>query len=201
MKELIYYVNKDDTPTGETSEKYAAHHADTKLHAAFSVYVFNNKGQFLVTQRAHGKKVWPGVWTNSCCGHPFPAETREDAITRRLNYELGMTVSEVRVLLPSYTYKTPPYNGIIENEYCPVYIARATSKPVLNPSEVEQYYWMDWQDFVKAIEVDGHTDAAKKDWMKNVPLGESRKLGIWSWWCKDQAKLLKSNEFIRQYSK
>ncbi len=70
MTELVYYVTQDDHPTGETEEKYAAHHANTRLHAAFSVYVFNDKGQLLVTQRAFSKKVWPGVWTNTCCGHP-----------------------------------------------------------------------------------------------------------------------------------
>ena len=129
MKELIYYVNANDEPTGETAEKYLAHNSKTKLHAAFSCYVFNDKGQLLVTKRAITKKVWPGVWTNTCCGHPFPNETRQDAIARRLNYELGMTVKDVQVILPNYIYKTPLYNGIIENEFCPVFFAVATSKP------------------------------------------------------------------------
>ena len=201
MKELIYYVNKNDIPTGEVCEKYAAHNASTRLQAALSVYVFNDKGQFLVTQRAHSKKVWPGVWTNSCCGHPYPDESREDAIARRLKYELGMTVSDVSVLLPKYTYKAPPYNKIIENEFCPVYIARATSKLTLNTNEVEQYYWMDWHNYITAIEADDDTDAARCDWMNTVSTGESRKLGIWSWWCKDQLKQLKNHPLIIEYSK
>ena len=196
MKEFVYYVDQYDTPTGETSEKYAAHHAHTKLHAAFSVYVFNNKGQFLVTQRAATKKVWPGVWTNSCCGHPFPEESREDAIKRRLQYELGMTAKDLQIMLPNYTYKTPPFNGIIEHEYCPVYIAYAASEPVPNPTEVAQYYWMDWQDFVAAAEND-NTDIARRDFMNAVPTGESRSLGIWSWWCKDQLKQLKNHLLIK----
>jgi isopentenyl-diphosphate Delta-isomerase len=199
--ELIYYVNPDGTPTGETSEKYAAHHANTKLHAAFSVYVFNEKGQFLVTQRAAGKKVWPGVWTNTCCGHPFPDESREDAIARRLQYELGMSAKNVQVVLPTYTYKTPAFNGIIEHEFCPVYVAIAASSPVPNPLEVAQHYWMDWQDFVTATEQDNDTDAARREWMQAVPQKESRSLGIWSWWCKDQLLQLKNHPLIQKYSK
>ena len=179
MPELIYYVNKDGTPTGETAEKYAAHNANTKLHAAFSCYVFNDKGQFLVTQRAFSKKVWPGVWTNSCCGHPAPGESREDAITRRLQDELGMTANNVQIALPSYTYQTTPYNGIIEHEFCPVYVAIATSEPVPNPNEVEAYKWIDWQDFITACAADDDTNT-----------------GIWSWWCKDQLKQLKGNPVI-----
>lgn len=200
MKEDIYYVHPDGTPTGEICEKYAAHHANTKLHAAFSVYVFNKKGQFLVTQRAAVKKVWPGVWTNSCCGHPFPGESREDAIKRRLQYELGMTVDSLQVVLPNYTYKTPPFNGIIEHEYCPVYVAYATSETVPNPSEVAQYYWVDWQDFLRATKQDGPTNEAFREWMQHVPQGESRKLGIWSWWCKDQVKQMQGHPLLQIYS-
>ena len=201
MSELIYYVDTNDQPTGETQEKYAAHNAHTKLHAAFSCYIFNDKGQFLVTQRAFSKKVWPGVWTNSCCGHPAPGESRTDAITRRLQQELGMTAKNLQLVLPDYTYITPSYNGIIEYEFCPVYVALATSIPKLNPNEVEAYFWMDWQDYVSVCEADGDSDAASRDWMSKLPTGESRKHGIWSWWCKDQLKLLKDNELLANYLK
>jgi isopentenyl-diphosphate delta-isomerase len=61
MQELIYYVDENDIPTGETAPKLEAHTANTRLHAAFSCYIFNDKGEFLVTQRAKSKKVWPGV--------------------------------------------------------------------------------------------------------------------------------------------
>jgi isopentenyl-diphosphate delta-isomerase len=201
QSELIYYVDENDTPTGETCEKYAAHHAHTKLHAAFSVYVFNEKGEFLVTQRAYTKKVWPGVWTNTCCGHPLPGESRENAIARRLEYELGMTAKDVSVLLPRYMYKTPPFNSIIEHEFCPVYIALATSEPTPNPDEVEQAHWVQWSDFVQACSEDGTSDAATREWMLGVSHGESRSLGVWSWWCKDQLLQLKDNPLIATYAK
>jgi isopentenyl-diphosphate Delta-isomerase len=201
MIENIYYVDEHDSATGEIHEKLAAHNASTKLHAAFSCYVFNDKGQFLVTQRAHTKKVWHGVWTNTCCGHPAPGESREDAITRRLKYELGMTVQNLQLVLPEYIYKTPPYNGIIEHEYCPVYIAIADSEPVPNPDEVEDYKWVEWKWFLEQTENDSNDYSSFKD---SVPddeeLGKNN-LPKWSWWCKDQLNLIKDHPLINEYSK
>jgi isopentenyl-diphosphate Delta-isomerase len=162
------------------AEKLASHHASTPLHLAFSCYVFNEKGEFLVTQRAHTKKVWPDVWTNSVCGHPAPDEEMIDAIKRRLDYELGMQAKDFEIVLPDYRYTTPPYNGIIENEVCPVYVARAANDPRPNPEEVDAYKWMNWQDYVAACESDDSD--------------------IYSWWCKDQLKQLKNNPLIAKYS-
>lgn len=173
MQELIYYVDENDKPTGETAPKLEAHTANTRMHAAFSCYIFNDKGEFLVTQRALSKKVWPGVWTNSVCGHPAPGESRENAIIRRTEYELGMKITDIKVLLPHYMYKTPPYNGIIENEYCPVFFARASSLPHPNPEEVEAFKWLTWEEYIDEAE----SDTAD----------------VWSWWCKDQLKQLKEN--------
>ena len=189
MLEKIYFVDEYDNPTGETSEKFAAHHAATKLHAAFSCYIFDTKGQFLVTQRAYSKKVWPSVWTNSCCGHPFPGESRIDAIKRRLDYELGMQASDITLILPNYIYTTPPYHGIIENEFCPLYVAMATNQPQPNSNEVEDYQWMNWQSFIEQTKKDSndYSDLAAA----NAP--------VWSWWCKDQLKHLKQNEIFRDF--
>ena len=179
--EKIVLVKQDGTPTGEILPKLQGHHANTPLHLAFSCYIFNEEGQFLVTQRAKSKKVWPGVWTNSVCGHPAPGETMIDAIKRRLKYELGMTASRFQLMLPTYSYKTPPYKGIIEHEYCPVYIARATGKPNPNPEEVEDLRWVEWQEYVKELERD---------------IADT-----YSWWCKDQLKQLRNNTLIGEYSK
>lgn len=178
-QELIVLVDSDGKPIG-TAEKYASHHAQTPLHLAFSCYIFNDKGEFLVTQRALSKKVWPGVWTNSVCGHPLPDESMEAAIARRLKYELGMTAQKPQIMLPDYRYITPPYKGIIENEICPVYIARANSPARPNPDEVEAYAWMSWQNYVEAASADT-TDK-------------------YSWWCKDQLKQLRDHELIQKYS-
>jgi isopentenyl-diphosphate Delta-isomerase len=146
-KELIVLLDDSDQPIG-TAPKLASHHGNTPVHAGFSCYIFNDKGEFLVTQRALSKKVWPGVWTNSVCGHPAPDETHEAAIVRRTRYELGAELRDIAVILPGYRYKTPPFNGIIENEVCPVFTAhlKGTLRP--NPDEVEAYKWMAWSDYV-----------------------------------------------------
>jgi len=91
-QELIVLCDERGTPTG-TAEKWSSHHGRTPLHLAFSCYVFDEAGAFLTTRRALTKKVWPGVWTNSVCGHPAPAESFVDAIARRVGYELGMRSS------------------------------------------------------------------------------------------------------------
>ena len=89
--EHVILLNAQGVPTG-TLEKYAAHTADTRLHLAFSSWLFNAKGQLLVTRRALSKKAWPGVWTNSVCGHPQLGESNEDAVIRRCRYELGVEI-------------------------------------------------------------------------------------------------------------
>lgn len=178
--ELIVLVDEAGQPIG-TAEKLPSHHANTPLHLAFSCYVFNDRGELLVTQRAGSKKVWPTVWTNSVCGHPAPDETMEAAIARRLDFELGMTAADVQCVLPDYRYTTPPYNDIIENEFCPVYVARATGQPQPNSDEVGDYRWMVWDDFVTAAESDTSD--------------------VYSWWCKDQLKRLKAQLLVAEYSR
>ena len=167
--EQIVLVDDQNRQIG-VAEKLSSHHANTPLHRAFSCYVFNDKNQLLVSRRAESKKVWPGVWTNSVCGHPMPDESTQDAIKRRLEFELGMTASDIELIVADYVYKTPPFNGIIENEFCPVYIAKATCDPKPNPDEVGDYKWVEWEDYKKELSND--------------------KSDVYSWWSKDQLKYI-----------
>ena len=176
--EMIVLLDELGNETG-TAPKLASHHASTPLHRAFSCYVFDENGRFLVTQRALSKKVWPGVWTNSVCGHPAPGEGFEAAIARRAEYELGMQLRDVQILLPDYRYMTPPFNGIIENEVCPVYIARIVSGPEPNPDEIEAYEWMDWPSYIEALQADPEK---------------------YSYWSKDQMSQLQNSALITEYS-
>jgi isopentenyl-diphosphate delta-isomerase len=173
QEERIVFVDEQGKPTGETGPKLASHTADTKLHLAFSCYIFHADTRlFLLTQRAHVKKVWPDVWTNSACGHPMPGETVEAAIHRRSKYELGLdTIQEITLVLPTYRYKTPPYNGIIENEFCPVYVAFVSAEPCPNPDEVEAYRWISWEDYGKLLreEADSMSYWAKDQYPLLVP--------------------------------
>ena len=89
MIEEVVLVNEKDEAVG-TMEKMAAHE-QAILHRAFSVFVFNNGGDILMHQRAHSKYHSGGLWTNTCCSHPRPGETLDDAVTRRLMAEMGIT--------------------------------------------------------------------------------------------------------------
>ena len=103
--------------------KPLVHHGETPLHRAFSAYLFDDAGRLLVTRRARSKQTFPGMWTNTVCGHPGPGEDDADAIARRARYELGVEVAELRPALPGYRYRAE-FRGVVENEICPVYLGR-----------------------------------------------------------------------------
>ncbi|WP_409184379.1 isopentenyl-diphosphate Delta-isomerase [Amycolatopsis sp. VS8301801F10] len=151
--ERVVFVTEDGIPTGETGPKLASHHADTRLHLAFSCYVLRRSDNaLLITQRALHKKVWPGVWTNSVCGHPAPAEALEAAVRRRASYELGLpALEDLECVLPTYRYRTPPFQGVVENEFCPVFAAWTDVDPRPNPEEVGGWRWISWADYTQWI--------------------------------------------------
>jgi isopentenyl-diphosphate Delta-isomerase len=129
------------------ADKAAVHTAQTPLHLAFSCYVFNGNGEFLLTRRAESKRTWPGVWTNTCCGHPSPGEPVADSVRRRLRQELGIGGAELVLVLPRFRYQARMANGVTENEVCPVYAAYSDEVPVPDPAEVAEVRWVDWERF------------------------------------------------------
>ncbi len=140
--EQVVLLDDAGQPSG-IADKFAVHTTATPLHLAFSCHVYNEAGQVLVTRRALSKLTWPGVWTNSFCGHPAPGESLDDAIVRRGLQELGITLRSLEVILPDFRYRAVDASGIVENEVCPVY--RAVTADVVNPdpSEVAEYAWVD----------------------------------------------------------
>jgi isopentenyl-diphosphate delta-isomerase len=148
--ELVVLVADDGTPIG-TADKATVHSATTPLHLAFSCYLFDSEDRLLLTRRALSKKTWPGVWTNTCCGHPGPGESSEDATRRRLRDELGITVGELKPVLPKFRYRAVAADGMVENEICPVYFATVDADPEVDPEEVMDWAWIDRRAFVAAI--------------------------------------------------
>ena len=148
--ELVVLVDDDGVPTGSV-EKFEVHTTDTALHLAFSCHVYNEAGEVLVTRRALGKLTWPGVWTNSFCGHPAPGEPLEDALARRALLELGIRIERLEPLLPHFRYRAVDASGIVENEICPVFRAVTTDAVAANPEEVAEWAWVDPTSFSAAV--------------------------------------------------
>jgi isopentenyl-diphosphate Delta-isomerase len=148
--EYVVLLDDDGQEIG-TAPKSSVHGTDTALHLAFSCHVVNALGQVLVTRRALEKKTWPGVWTNSFCGHPRPAEPLLAAVHRRASHELGLTLTDVQLALPLFRYRATDASGIVEHEICPVYTAYTEDVPELNPLEVVDAQWVDPLDLATAL--------------------------------------------------
>ena len=148
--ESVVLVDEAGRAVG-TAGKVAVHHDQTPLHLAFSCYLFNEAGQFLLTRRAASKPTFPGVWTNTCCGHPRPGESLPGSVLRRLRDELGIGAAKLTLVLPRFRYRARMDNGVMENEVCPVYAAHADLPPDPDPAEVAETRWVDWAEFCAAV--------------------------------------------------
>ncbi len=148
--EEVVLVDEAGNPIG-VAPKSSIHGKDTQLHLAFSCHVYNLDGEVLVTRRSLEKAAWPGVWTNSFCGHPLPAEPMIAAVERRAYHELGITLERIEPILPLFRYRATDPSGVVENEICPVYRAVTADTLKVNPSEVVEYEWVRPEDLEQAI--------------------------------------------------
>jgi isopentenyl-diphosphate Delta-isomerase len=149
-RELVILLDDQGEPIG-TADKATVHTTETPLHLAFSCHIFNQAGEVLITRRALSKKTWPGVWTNSACGHPGQDESMEDAIRRRALAELGLELGTITPVLPNFRYRAVDASGIVENEVCPVFVAQAHSDPKPIASEVCEWQWVKPEALESAI--------------------------------------------------
>lgn len=134
-----------------TAHRLAVHTDNTPRHLAFSSYLFDPDGRLLITRRALDKITWAGVWTNSCCGHLRPGENALQAAARRISEELGVHPTDLRVVLPDFSYRAVDASGIVENELCPVLVGQIPARVNPDPTEISEYTFVTWEDFQTAI--------------------------------------------------
>lgn len=158
LMEEVVLVDEENNEIG-TASKDTVHTTDTPLHRGFSLFLFNSKNELLLTKRASKKKTFPGVWTNTVCGHPALQESAIDAAKRRLKEELGIDLglkrshlawqgeTLIREVAP-YRYRFADKNGIVENEICPILVAYSDTDPNPDQKEIEGWRWMRWEDFL-----------------------------------------------------
>lgn len=131
--EQLILVDSEDRETGYM-RKDGAHEGSGTLHRAFSLFVFNSKGEVLLQQRAAGKRLWPGFWSNTCCSHPRKGETMDIATGRRLFEELGVRTQLHYLFKFQYQAQFDATGG--EHELCWVYVGRSDEPPQVNPNEI-----------------------------------------------------------------
>ena len=148
MREHVILVDEQDNPIG-VMEKIEAHEK-ALLHRAFSVFVFNHKGDLLLQQRAKEKYHSPLLWTNTCCSHQREGETNIEAGKRRLQEEMGFNCDLEEVF--SFIYKAPFDNGLTEHELDHVMVGKYEENPEVNSEEVEAYKWMPLNEVKSDIE-------------------------------------------------
>jgi isopentenyl-diphosphate Delta-isomerase len=137
--EHVILVTADDKPIG-TMEKIEAHKKGI-LHRAFSVLLFNSKGELLLQQRAKHKYHSAGLWTNTCCSHPLPGEEVENAARRRLMEEMGIDTRPTFAY--KFIYRAQLENDLLEHELDHVFFGTFDGEPQINPNEVAAWKYVD----------------------------------------------------------
>jgi len=144
---MVILVDLNDVEIGSIEKMEA--HEKALLHRAFSVFIFNSNGELLMQQRANNKYHSAGLWTNTCCSHPFPGEKTLDAANRRLHEEMGLkTKLEFKF---KFLYKAPFDNDLTEHEIDHVFVGYSDEIPLLNVDEVAAHKYMTLQNVQKNI--------------------------------------------------
>lgn len=163
--EPLIVVDDADVVLGYRS-KADVHAGEGILHRAFSVFVFNGRGELLLQQRSAEKPLWPLFWSNSCCSHPRRGETVDEAARRRLVEELGIEAEPESVY--TFQYHAPYEDVGSERERCTVYLVRSDDPIEVHPSEVAATRWVTAEalDAALADEPQAYTPWLKLEWAR-----------------------------------
>lgn len=144
----VILVNENDHPVG-AYEKIKTHQ-EGLLHRAFSVFIFNRKGEMLLQQRAMNKYHSGGLWTNACCSHPAPGEETMEAAQRRLKEELGFVTPLEKIF--DFIYKTEFENGLTEHEFDHVFIGEYNGSILFNKDEVLDICYKEMKEIRESLQ-------------------------------------------------
>jgi isopentenyl-diphosphate delta-isomerase len=147
--DYVVLVDSQDNELGKM-EKLEAHEKGL-LHRAFSIFLFNSKGEMLIQQRALSKYHSPGLWTNACCSHPAPNESIIQAGNRRLKEELGLSTELVDAF--NFEYRETFENNLTEHELDHVLVGYSEENPILNQEEAKDYRWITWANLLEEIDL------------------------------------------------
>lgn len=150
MSQQVILVNDQDEAIG-TMEKMEAHQKGL-LHRAFSVFIFNSKGEILLQQRAQDKYHSAGLWTNTCCSHPQPGENIIESAQKRLGEEMGFTTSLTKVF--DFTYRASFENGLIEHEFDHVFTGKYDGEVNYNPIEVMNFSYRSLDEIRRSLQTE-----------------------------------------------
>ncbi len=169
---MVILVDKQDKEIG-IMEKLKAHEYGL-LHRAFSVFIFNAKGEMLIQKRAASKYHSPNLWTNACCSHPKPNEDLQTACKRRLKEEIGIQTDSNLLHLGHLLYKANFENGLTEHEYDHILKLNTEDTPVLNPEEASEYRYISIDQLMEELEKNPETFTVwfklimEKDYFRSV---------------------------------
>ena len=156
----LILVDERDREVG-TLDKKSCHDGEGALHRAFSLFVFNPEGDTLLQRRHASKRLWPGYWSNGCCSHPRHGEVLEEAVVRRADQELGLSV--VPEFLFKFQYQASFGDIGSEFELCSVFVSHGAKAPLVNSTEIAEWRWIAPQELDREMQA---APASFTPWLK-----------------------------------
>lgn len=163
--EQLILVDDDDNKVG-TLSKARCHDGDGLLHRAFSLFLFDARGELLLQQRSSTKRLWPLYWSNSCCSHPRDGESMQEATQRRLHQELGVEADLRFVYKFSYHARYGEIGS--EREVCSVFLGRIDGRVAVNNNEIADVRYINAMELADSLQRDAecYTPWFQMEWRR-----------------------------------